>query len=450
MYLTKLQSIMVGVSLLVYVTLAAAVEPVLTKLGNFENAQNRIKIVFVAEGYTQAQQSKFISLTNKVIGTMLTTVPFKYYPRFFQFYSVWAPSNQSGISNDIVKVDNYWGGYSCGICTCIKRENDLINFLNTNLADWTIAIVIYRDDEKRGLHTCADRITLTPDRVVEQGSFIETEAVSVMIHEFGHTLANLADEHELLTGGGANAPLQKRAPTLFVRNTVGAVSNWDALPWRAWVNPKTPIPTPDTGIWKDSIGAFLAKTAGFYRPRLQCKMRNLYKEFCEVCREGLILSFYQYSGPVDSFLPKPGVCTLSTKTQFTAKILPNSGTIKTQWFLDNQPLPVSNATSFTFDPDLYSNQNHKLECVAQDTSPMIRIYKDNLIFSSKATWDIKLGQTAVIVKKSTSFQKKAAKPEVYLLLNGKCIKGSKLSEKVQNKSKLSIKTVKNEELILFY
>ena len=68
--------------------------------------------------------------------------------------------------------------------------------------------------------------------------------------------------------------------------------------WKSMVNDSIPIPTPDSLIYQNSIGAF--EGGGYakkkiYRPTYDCKMRsNRVEYFCPVCEKAIIemINFY--------------------------------------------------------------------------------------------------------------------------------------------------------------
>ena len=104
---------------------------------------------------------------------------------------------------------------------------------------------------------------------------------SVIVHEFGHAFAGLADEYEEPDNPLAllyNLNVEPWEPN--ITTLVDFESKWADL-----VAPTTPIPTPDNNQYNNTVGAFEGGgylTQGMYRPQRNCMMRN-YAPFCAVC-----------------------------------------------------------------------------------------------------------------------------------------------------------------------
>ena len=104
---------------------------------------------------------------------------------------------------------------------------------------------------------------------------------SVIVHEFGHAFAGLADEYEEPDNPLAllyNLNVEPWEPN--ITSLVDFDSKWADL-----VAPGTPIPTPATYPYYNTVGAFEGGgylTHGMYRPQQHCMMRD-YAPFCAVC-----------------------------------------------------------------------------------------------------------------------------------------------------------------------
>ena len=104
---------------------------------------------------------------------------------------------------------------------------------------------------------------------------------SVIVHEFGHAFAGLADEYE-----EPDNPLALLY-NLYVEPwepNITTLMDFDSK-WADLVAPETPIPTPNSNQYNNTVGAFEGGgylTYGMYRPQRNCMMRN-YAPFCAVC-----------------------------------------------------------------------------------------------------------------------------------------------------------------------
>jgi hypothetical protein len=149
-----------------------------------------------------------------------------------------------------------------------------------------------------------------------------------MGHELGHAIAGLSDEYSgtgevgtLFFGG---VPVE--APVY----NIAATTEIDLIPWKVWISPSTPIPTPATEEYDTTIGLFVGADYSLknrYKPSQQCMMRgvtwnNALPPMCVVCREAFtykILSVPTTSDPwdprsrirLDTVFPPPGSSVVS-------------------------------------------------------------------------------------------------------------------------------------------
>ena len=127
-------------------------------------------------------------------------------------------------------------------------------------------------------------------------SSIGFELPEILTHETGHVLANLGDEY---TNAAPGFPDTEEPNTTQQTNRL-------LIKWNAWISPSTPIPTAPLDSYPSVVGLFQGAhyhTTGWYRPQLDCLMRDLYVPFCAVCSEALVLAIYQRVRPVDGFSP---------------------------------------------------------------------------------------------------------------------------------------------------
>lgn len=113
----------------------------------------------------------------------------------------------------------------------------------------------------------------------------------VVVHEFGHSFAGLADEYfyddDVMSG---SYPLDIEPWEPNITTLVDFKSKWKDM-----VKGETPIPTinQDTPVGVFEGGGYSSK--GVYRPAYDCRMRtNSSPEFCAVCDRAIrrIVSFY--------------------------------------------------------------------------------------------------------------------------------------------------------------
>ncbi|MFO8054031.1 MAG: M64 family metallopeptidase [Bacteroidales bacterium] len=122
------------------------------------------------------------------------------------------------------------------------------------------------------------------------------QANFLLIHEFGHQFAFLADEYyntEVAVTNYHNPNKEPLEPNLTTLTDFSSK-------WKDLVEPETPIPTPAKKKYKNTVGVFEGggyKEEGFYRPYMNCSMKSAqYNNFCPVCKQAIIKMFKYYTG----------------------------------------------------------------------------------------------------------------------------------------------------------
>ena len=115
----------------------------------------------------------------------------------------------------------------------------------------------------------------------------------VVVHEFGHSFAGLADEYAYEAEQIPMYPHDIEPWEENITTLVDFKSKWNDL-----IKKNTLIPTPTTPANKNKVGVYEGSgysVKGVYRPMMDCRMRtNENPEFCDVCRRALtkIIDFY--------------------------------------------------------------------------------------------------------------------------------------------------------------
>jgi len=129
---------------------------------------------------------------------------------------------------------------------------------------------------------------------------------------------------------------------------------------------------------------------GWYRPELDCLMRDLYVPFCAVCSEALVLAIYQRVRPVDAFSPASTNLSVTT-TQAVAFSLvllqPATHNLNVQWFTNGVPRAGATNLSFTLLPQFLPNGTNWVSAVVKDNTPLVRNDPTNLL-SQTNSWTL--------------------------------------------------------------
>ncbi len=245
-----------------------------------------IDIAILAEGYKQDEMELFYEDASKVSDFLFSYEPFKSLQHKFNFIAVASTSEDSGVSvpkrgewKQTAFSSNYSTFYSDRYLTTSK-----LKAVHDALAGIPYEhIVILANTEEYGGGGIYNSLMLT---AAHHSTFRP-----VVVHEFGHSFAGLADEYfyddDVMSGSYPLdiEPWEPNITTLIDFNSK----------WKDMIKEGTPIPTNDPSA---SIGVFEGggySSKGVYRPAYDCRMRtNSSPVFCPVCDRAIrrIISFY--------------------------------------------------------------------------------------------------------------------------------------------------------------
>ncbi len=289
---------------------------------------NRIDIVFLGDGYTNSELGTYQDDVNNLLSPFFAELPLDDYSKFFNVHRVDVISNESGVDNDpngVLKdtaLDMGFGGG--GVDRGLILDLDKAKLAANNAPDVDQILAIGNSTKHGGV--------AWPSEDVGTASARTTFASEILLHEFGHSFANLADEYDY---GG---PVNYTGPEPEVANvSIYNANEMEAsqTKWYRWLD------EPNVGTFE---GANYSEQ-GIYRPTENSKMRSLGQPFEQVNIEQFILTAYQVVQPIDNATPSGfyGV----DDTFFVDPVDPVSHDLDVQWFLDE--VPISGATSTTFD-----------------------------------------------------------------------------------------------------
>ena len=252
------------------------------------DANTKVDIVIVPDGYTASQMSLFKKDCEKFKNEFFKYEPYTSHKNDFNIHAVLAPSQESGVDepckgiwkNTIVSC-SYWS---------LGSERYLMTTDNKTLRD-VAANAPY------------DQIYILVNSTKYGGGGIfnwyctgvnsNKMAGKIIVHEFGHGFAGLGDEY---VGGSEyndfyNLKLEPADPN------VTTLVNFDSK-WKDMVEQGTPVPTPATAEYKDKVGVYEGAgymSNGIYRPMQDCLMNHFQCDaFCPVCQRAIVkmIEFY--------------------------------------------------------------------------------------------------------------------------------------------------------------
>ncbi len=261
--------------------------------------EDKIDVAIVAEGYTADEAEKFYERAQVAVDAILAQAPFNEYKDRFNFVAVALESKDSGVSVprqdiwlDTAVGSNYDTFYMDRYLTtsCVKMMHDKLCGIPYE------HLVILANTDTYGGGGIFNSYTLT--------TALHRDFKPVVVHEFGHSFAGLADEYFyddqfVEYYYPESEPWEQNITTLF-----DFESKWnDMLPKVIQI----PTPVPEKSVWaqiaegvspESLIGVYEGagyQSKGVYRPYDDCRMRtNAAAGFCPVCQRAIarMIEFY--------------------------------------------------------------------------------------------------------------------------------------------------------------
>jgi hypothetical protein len=333
----------------------------------------RFVCVLLAEGYTAAESEKFKDDYKDVISDVFSSSPWKEYKSFINFYTIFTPSKQSGADHPSqnIYVDTAFDATfdSYGVSRLLTANDGKAFDAVAQIPSFDAVFILVNDDTYGG--SAGATIVFSSNQ----------SAGEIALHEAGHFIGRLADEYE--TAYVAD-------PNVAVMPNITSETEIESIPWKDWIGPETPLPTPETIT--DTIGLFEGAgyaTAGIYRPKHICKMRMLGAPYCEVCAEALIRTLYNFVQPVDTFGPAEEGLTITDKplSLWIEPMQVIDGTYEVIWEFDGEIINNYYNLSYVLNPAALANGAHTIRVWFKDTTPMVRTDAEELL-TFQHTWRV--------------------------------------------------------------
>jgi hypothetical protein len=343
-------------------------------------ASNRFNIAILSEGYTTSQLGDFLGHATNAISTLLSRSPFSEYRSYFNALAISVPSNQSGSDHPGSGLyrDTYFNttydplsDRVISFPTNAQGQGKVDSLIQTFLPECDLAVLLVNDAISGG----SDGSERT---AIASIGFLAGE---YLVHEIGHVIAGLGDEYEASYPG---------FPATEEPNTTRE-TNRNAIKWKAWISPGTPVPTPETVDYANSVGLFEGahyNSMGWFRPRLDCAMRSSFVPFCEVCRESLVLSFYERVRPLDAWVPTSLVLSWPGQGMVNFSVAlqqPFSHALSVQWLTNSIEVTGATETNFFINPAALGNGARSVTARVRDNTPFVRNDPGSLLLQT-VTW----------------------------------------------------------------
>jgi IgA Peptidase M64 len=368
----------------------------MTLLTNGPTAR-RINVVLLSEGYQSNQLGQFLTDANTVLGNLLSTAPLSEYSNYFNAFAISVASVNSGSSRapDHPGVLNTYfnstyNSYGVANLLTIPPNNwdtnsshgngKVLNLLTNLMPDYDLIVMVVNDTTQGGSGSGEAGLSNNLPLIVVSinSSFPDTVA-----HELGHTFGGLADEYTSAFQGFV--PVEKP--------NVTAQTNRALIRWNAWIAGTTPVPTPPILNYYGEVGLFEGaeyQSAGWYRPKIDCRMNHLGLEFCEVCSEQLVKAVYALVRGIDVVTPvATNLSTFSTQAVAFAvsPMQPATHSLSIQWYTNGTAIAGATGSTFQVLPGLLGDGIHKVKVVVSDLTSLVRNDLAGLLRSSN-TWTL--------------------------------------------------------------
>jgi hypothetical protein len=251
--------------------------------------ENKVDIVILAEGYTEAEMEKFKADAKRVTQYLFEEEPFKSEMGKFNVRAVLTTSPESGTDipgEHIYKNTVFNSTFYTFDVSRYLTTSDMKPILDAASVVPYDHIYILVNTERYGgggfynfISVCTSDNSLTKE---------------VFVHEFGHGFAGLGDEYynsEVAYEDFYNLETEPWEPNLTT------LVNFDSK-WKKMIPAGVEIPTPRIAKNSKSLGVYEGggyMNKGIFSPYIDCRMKSNNAEgFCPVCSEAIkkVIAYY--------------------------------------------------------------------------------------------------------------------------------------------------------------
>ncbi|MBR1594081.1 MAG: hypothetical protein IJ659_04830 [Alloprevotella sp.] len=339
------------------------------------SGEGAIGLVVMGDGYTAAEQEKFVKDASACIDYLFNTVPFDCYRSFFNVFALHVESQESGISHPGQwRQDGDTGRMAC-------PENKPLplvtkqTFFSTHLDGWGMHRLIGAWNEQAAKDLA--RLFFPQCKLIcilcntdEYGGAGGTVLIAtcnassreIFVHELSHVFGDLADEYF-----SGDIYMQEK-PNL------SATKDSARVRWARWIG------EPEVGVFPHSggrMGKYFVKPVQASDSSRYCKMERLGKDFCPVCRERLVEAIHEQAQLIVDVTPADSVLApLSRREQLTFSLLRSrageGNTLEVRWLLDGRVVAENVATLTLSARELPPTSPHAVRLEVYEESPYVR------------------------------------------------------------------------------
>lgn len=248
-----------------------------------------VDLIFLSEGYAENEREKFIADVRRMAEYMFKVAPYDKNRNKFNIGALWSPSAESGTDipgRNVYKNTAFNSTFYTFDVDRYLTTGDMRNIYDAlSGVPWDHIFVLVNSTEYGGGGFYNFLGVGTSDHAL---------AEKVMVHEFGHSFAGLADEYyesEVAYEDFYNLKIEPWEPNITT------LVDFDSK-WKKLLSKDVPVPTPRTEEYKDKTGVFEGggyMNKGIFSPVMDCRMKsNTPDVFCPVCQAGIqkIIDFH--------------------------------------------------------------------------------------------------------------------------------------------------------------
>jgi len=331
---------------------------------------DRIVFVIIAEGYDAADLEDFPGDAQAVVHHLFSEEPFASYRNYFNVYGISVESAQSGVdvpAQGIIVNTAFDGTLSGNILTI--NGGKALNSLIANKPDFDIVLALVNTPRYGG-----------SGGLIGVASTHQNSA-ELAAHELGHSFVRLADEYD--SSGG----LPSEAPNATAETDLAKVR------WKHWIEPGTPVPTPETSAYSETVGLFEGaayRPTGWYRPHFNSKMRTLGRPWGQINSEAIILKIYSAVAPFRTSYPPESNLSIDFPQPLSFSLQnimePIGHQMEITWQVDGIE-QITRDKVFILPAGALSNGRHEVRVAVNDPTPMVRDRSSGIMRREKA-WGV--------------------------------------------------------------
>lgn len=247
--------------------------------------QEKVDLLFVAEGYTEGEMDKFHSDCRRLMDSLFAMEPYRSRKNDFNVTALNVISEESGTDipgRDVWKntaLKSHYHTFYVDRYLTLPDQTAVADKVSSVPFDALFVVVNDSGYGGGGIYNSYG-----------MGTSDNTLAGTLFVHEFGHSFAGLGDEYfdsEVAYQDMYDLNVEPWEPNITTKADFG----------RKWQD------MLESGEYEDSLGLFEGggyTAKGIYRPRYDCRMRtNSSPDFCPVCQRAIGRMIDYYCGKQD-------------------------------------------------------------------------------------------------------------------------------------------------------